>query len=102
MRSSKTLLVCTYISESTEVAELGPSSANRPPVVHICSSSNAEFALFQAETKQIEALSGKGLHSLIVSRPGDDLPPACAVFPVSATVAVYLEVEKPSPCFRSN
>lgn len=73
---------------------MGPSSANCPPVAYVSSSSNAEFALVEAETQQIKALSGKGLHSLSTVRLDDELPPGCAVYPVSAIVTVYLEVGK--------
>lgn len=67
-------------------------STNQPCSAYIFCSIGADLELIKAEAKHIEALSGKGLRSLSVLEDSDNLPAGCAVFPVSSSITVYLDV----------
>lgn len=46
-----------------------------------------------AETAAIKSLSGKYLASVSILKPDENVPAGCAVYPVSAAAAVYLELK---------
>lgn len=67
-------------------------NTDRTPSAFICSTSAADHALLRAQLQHIKALTGKALQSLTLLEREEELPAGCAVFPVSSTINVHLEV----------
>ena len=61
--------------------------------VFIQASSDASYKIASDGTQDIRALAGKGEYSISILAPKDPLPTGCAVFGVSADLAVFLEVK---------
>lgn len=91
MRSSKRVQVRAQTLLEPYQRRIEPN-ANQPCSAYVSCSTAADLELIKAEARHIEALSGKGLHSLRVLEQSADLPAGCAVFPVSSAITVYLDV----------
>lgn len=61
-------------------------------IAFVQASDNATHAIAANELQAIRSLSGKGISSIKVLSPTDDNPTGCAVYVVSSTIAVFLEV----------
>lgn len=58
---------------------------------YVCCTDDVELGLLQAEIKQVQALAGKALATLFIVET-KALPTGCAVFAVSSSTTVYVEV----------
>lgn len=59
---------------------------------YLSSVDSAEYSLLRAEKPQIEALVGRSLASVILLAHETQPPPGCAVYPISSSTTVYLDV----------